>query len=267
MLQYTIMQRAFVAGILLAVITPLIGRILVLRRMSILGYALSHSSLAGVAAGLLIGVNPVLGATVFAIVAALGIEAIRKRIPRYSEMAIAIMMSAGVGLAGVLSGFADSSANFNSFLFGSIVSVSEGELLGTAGICILVFVVLLFFRREFFYLSFDENAARISGLPVKKLNFLFTLLTALTISAASRTIGTLLVSSMLVVPVACGMQLAVSYRGTGICAVGIAVVTTVAGLSLSYYIGVKPGGAIVLLQVLCFLIAVMWRMVRKGIQR
>ena len=267
MLQYTFMQRAFVAGVLLAVITPLIGRILVLRRMSMLGDALSHSSLAGVAAGLLAGVNPVLGATVFAIAAALGIEVIRKRIPRYSEMAIAIMMSAGVGLAGVLSGFANSSANFNSFLFGSIVSVSWEELLGTAGICILVFAVLLFFRREFFYLSFDENAARISGLPVKALNVLFTLLTALTISAASRTIGTLLVSSMLVVPVACGMQLAVSYRGTGICAVGIAIATTVAGLSLSYYTGVKPGGAIVLLQVLCFLLAVLWRMVRKGIQR
>ena len=120
-LQYGFMQRAFLVGILLAVITPCIGITIVLKRMSMIGDALSHSSLAGVVLGLILGVNPVAGAVVMCIVAALGIEAIRKKIPRYSEVAISIVMSAGIGLAGVLSGFVENGASLNSFLFGSIV--------------------------------------------------------------------------------------------------------------------------------------------------
>lgn len=126
-LQYGFMQRAFLVGILLAVITPCIGITIVLKRMSMIGDALSHSSLAGVVLGLILGVNPVAGAVVMCIVAALGIEAIRKKIPRYSEVAISIVMSAGIGLAGVLSGFVENGASLNSFLFGSIVSISEGD--------------------------------------------------------------------------------------------------------------------------------------------
>ena len=137
-LQYGFMQRAFLVGILLAVITPCIGITIVLKRMSMIGDALSHSSLAGVVLGLILGVNPVAGAVVMCIVAALGIEAIRKKIPRYSEVAISIVMSAGIGLAGVLSGFVENGASLNSFLFGSIVSISEGELALVVVISVLV---------------------------------------------------------------------------------------------------------------------------------
>ena len=153
----------------------------------------------------------VAGAVVMCIVAALGIEAIRKKIPRYSEVAISIVMSAGIGLAGVLSGFVENGASLNSFLFGSIVSISEGEL------ALVVVISVLVFYRELFYIGFDENAARISGVSVRNINFLFTILTALTVSIASRTVGTLIVSSMLVVPVACGMQMAKSYKYTDLC--------------------------------------------------
>ena len=177
-LQYGFMQRAFVVGLLLAVITPCIGITIVLKRLSMVGDALSHSSLAGVALGLLLGINPVLGAGALCIVAAFGIEAIRKKIPRYSEMAIAIIMSAGIGLAGVLSGFVEDSANFNSFLFGSIVSISRGEMLAVCIISVAVLLVLGIFSRELFYIGFDENAARISGVPVRQVNFIFTILTA-----------------------------------------------------------------------------------------
>ena len=121
MLQYGFMQRAFITGILLAVIAPLIGITIVLKRMSMIGDALSHTSLAGVAAGLLLGVNPVAGAAAACVAASFGIEAIRRKLPRYSEMSISIIMSAGIGLAGVLSGFVKNSANFNSFLFGILV--------------------------------------------------------------------------------------------------------------------------------------------------
>ena len=250
MLQYGFMQRAFITGILLAVITPLIGITIVLKRMSMIGDALSHASLAGVALGLLLGINPILGAMGICLFAALGVEAIRRKIPRYSEMAISIIMSTGIGLAGVLSGFVKNGTNFNSFLFGSIISISKDELLI---VCVISACVLLLYK-ELFYIGFDENAARISGVPVKTINFIFTLLTALTVSIASRTVGTLIVSSMLVIPIACGMQVGRSYKAVMIIGVITALITTVIGLTLSYYIGLKPGGTIVLLEVGCFLI-------------
>ena len=114
-------------------------------------------------------------------------------------------------------------------------------MLAVCIISVAVLLVLGIFSRELFYIGFDENAARISGVPVRQVNFIFTILTALTVSAASRTVATLIVSSMLVVPVACGMQMAKSYRMTLVCGVIVAVVTTITGLFLSYYVGVKPG--------------------------
>lgn len=255
-LQYGFMQRAFLVGILLAVITPCIGITIVLKRMSMIGDALSHSSLAGVALGLLLGINPVLGAGAACIIAAFGIEGIRKKFPRYSEMAIAIVMSAGIGLAGVLSGFVKSSANFNSFLFGSIVSISTQELLAVCMVALAVLVTILIFYRDLFYIGFDENAARISGVPVRRINFMFTILTALTVSIAARTVGALIVSSMLVVPISCGMQMGRSYKSTLLWAIVTAVITTILGLTLSYYVGVKPGGTIVLLEVIWFVVIV-----------
>ena len=197
--------------------TPLIGITIVLKRMSMIGDALSHASLAGVALGLLLGINPILGAMGICLFAALGVEAIRRKIPRYSEMAISIIMSTGIGLAGVLSGFVKNGTNFNSFLFGSIISISKDELLI---VCVISALVL----------------------------------TALTVSIASRTVGTLIVSSMLVIPIACGMQVGRSYKAVMIIGVITALITTVIGLTLSYYIGLKPGGTIVLLEVGCFLI-------------
>lgn len=257
------MQRAFITGILLAIITPIIGITIVLKRMSMIGDALSHASLAGVAAGLILGINPVAGAAIICVIAALSIETIRKRIPRYSEMTLAIIMSSGIGLAGILSGFVKSSANFNSFLFGSIVSISTPELILVCFISVIVFLMLCFFYQELLAIGFDETSAKISGISVKKINFLFTLLTALAISIASRTAGTLIISSMLVVPVAFGMQVAKSYRTTIICAIFLALFTTILGLFLSYYIGVKPGGAIVLLEVLCFLITLVVKKIKN----
>ena len=235
MLQYGFMQRAFITGILLAVIAPLIGITIVLKRMSMIGDALSHASLAGVALGLLLGINPILGAMGICLFAALGVEAIRRKIPRYSEMAISIIMSTGIGLAGIL-------------------SISKDELKIVCVISVLVLLCVLLLYKELFYIGFDENAARISGVPVKTINFIFTLLTALTVSIASRTVGTLIVSSMLVIPIACGMQVGRSYKAVMIIGVITALVTTVIGLTLSYYVGLKPGGTIVLLEVVCFLI-------------
>lgn len=252
--EYAFMQRAFLVGILLAVIVPCVGVVIVLKRLSMIGDALSHISLAGVAGGLLLNINPVLGATAACVGAAFCIEAIRKKLPRYAEMAIAIVMSAGIGLAGVLSGFVHSAASFNSFLFGSIVAISNQELIGVALVSIFVLTVFLLFYKELFYLALDERAAKLAGVPIGAVNSIFTILTAVTISVAARTVGALIVSSMMVIPVACGMQLGKSYKQTVLWSIGFAELFTISGLFLAYYGQLKPGGTIVLVGVGCLLL-------------
>ena len=265
MFEYAFMQRAFIVGVLLALIIPLIGVTVVLRRLSMLGDALSHTSLAGVAAGLLLNVNPVFGASVFCVGAAFGIEGIRRRFPRYAELSISVMLSAGVGLAGVLSGFTKNAANFNSFLFGSIVAISDAELYSVAAVSLLVLLASVLLYKELFSIALDERAARLSGVPVNVVSTIFTMLTAVTVaiaartvgalivSSAARTVGALIVSSMMVLPVACAMQLARSYRGTVWASIGFAELFTISGLVIAYYGGLKPGGTIVLMGVVCLI--------------
>ncbi len=251
---YEFMRRAFLVGVLIAGIVPCIGLIVVLKRLSMIGDALSHGSLAGVAGGLVMGINPVLGAVITCIAAALGIELIRKKMPRYSEMSIAIIMSAGIGLAGVLSGFVDNAAGFHSFLFGSIVAISDFELLLVAGISLAVLVAFIVLYKELFYIAFDERAARLAGVPIKVVNFIFTILTAVTVSVAARTVGALIISSLMVVPIACAMQLGKSYKQTLWYGVAFAEFFTVAGLFLSYYARLKPGGTIVLVGIISLIL-------------
>lgn len=244
--QYVFMQKAFLVGILLAVIIPLIGVIVVLKRLSMIGDALSHTSLAGVALGLLLGFNPIIGAVVVCVIAAFSIEAIRRRLPKYAEISISIIMAVGIGLASVLSGFIEDGAAFNSFLFGSIVAITDTEVALVVVVTAIVVVTFLLLYKELMFITFDEQGAILAGIPVKKINFVITILTAITVSVAARSVGALMVSSLMVIPVACAMQLANSYKKTVIYSVLFALLFTVAGLFLSYYCNLKPGGTIVL---------------------
>ncbi len=246
MLTYAFMQRAFIVGLLLALIIPCIGTVTVLRRLSMIGDALSHVSLAGVAAGLVAGVNPVVGSIIACVVAGFSVDWIRRRIPHYSEISIAIVLSVGVGLAGVLSGFVKNAADFNSFLFGSIVAISDFELRLVVVVSLAVMLVFGILYRQLMSLAFDEQLARLSGVSVNVINVIFTVLTALTVAVAARTVGALIVSSMLVVPVAAGMQTGRSYRQTVIWSTVYAVLSTVVGLTTAYLFGLKPGGTMVL---------------------
>ena len=143
--QFDFMRRAFLVGIILAIIIPCIGVIIVLKRLSMIGDAISHTSLAGITFGLVFNINPILASVIFCIIAALSIEYIRKKISKYGEMSIAIIMSLSVSVAGLLSGFVSNNANFNSFLFGSIVAISDFELkliIIIGLISILIFILL-----------------------------------------------------------------------------------------------------------------------------
>lgn len=257
--QYDFMKRAFLVGMLLAVITPCIGVIIVLKRLSMIGDAISHTSLAGVAAGLLFGINPILGAIIASVGAALSIEIIRKKIPQYAELSIVIIMSAGIGLAGLLSGMVKSSVNFNSFLFGSIVAISDFELFLVIGVSFIVMLTFVLLYKELFYISLDERAAILSGIAVKTINFIFTILTAITVSVAARTVGTLIVSSLMVIPVVSAMQLGKSYKLTVLYSVFFALLSTVVGLFTSFYATLKPGATIVIINIVILFLVISFR--------
>lgn len=268
-----LMRKAFLVGGLLGIIIPLIGVTIVLKRLSMIGDALSHTSLAGVAAGLIMGVNPIVGATVSCIIAAFGIEGIRKKFPQNSELAIAIIMAAGIGLTGVLSGYVKSAANFNSFLFGSITTIDTFDLWMVVILSVGVALVSLILYRALCFVAYDETAAHLAGVSVEKVNFIFVLLTAITVSVASRTVGALMVSSLMVIPVACSLLISKSYFQTVIISALFGVFFTIAGLFLSFYVGIalppgpKPGGTIVLTAVISLLCVFAYTAIRKRVKR
>lgn len=247
--QYDFMIRAFIAGIVIALVTPCIGAVVVFKRFSMIGDTLSHASLAGVAAGLIGGINPIVGSLAACLAAAFGIEAVRKLFPKSAEIALAVILSAGVGLAGILTGFIQNAATFNSFLFGSIVAIGDFELFLVIAAGLIVFFVFIILYKALFYMVLDEETAKHAGVPVRRVNFIFTVLIALTISVSVRTIGVLIVSSLMVLPVASAMQIAGSYKQTTVFAVIFGIGVILSGLVLSYYAGLKPGGTIALMGV------------------
>lgn len=250
------MQRAIIVAVFISIITPLIGNIIVLKRLSTIGDALSHACLAGVSIGLCFSLSPVIVAIIFSLLSAITIEYIRRCFPNYSEIATAIVLSFGVGVAAVFSGFVKNSANFNSFLFGSIVAISTFELITVILLSIIVIATLLILYRELFYISFDEESAELSGVKVKTVNLIFTMLTAIVVSIAARTVGSLVISSLMIIPVACSMLISKSYKQNLILSVFFALIFTIAGLIITAFYDLKPGGTIVLIGIAVLLVIV-----------
>ncbi|MFZ5988208.1 MAG: metal ABC transporter permease [Bacillota bacterium] len=259
------MQRAFIIGVLIAIIAPIIGVIIVLRRLSMIGDSLAHSSLAGVAFGLISGINPVLGATLFSVTAALGIEKVRKAFPKYSEISIAVIMSAGIGLAGILSGFVKNGVSLTAFLFGSIIAITDFELIIIVALSTVIILTIMLLFKELFYITFDEEAARLAGVPVKTLNFIFVVLTAVTIAVSSRIVGTLVISSLMVLPSASAIQIAKSYKQTIIYSVVYGLISIITGLTASFYLDLAPGGTIVLVSVAALILTLFYKNVIKAV--
>ncbi len=253
-LAYEFMRRAFVVGTLLAVLLPCIGLTVLLKRLSMMGDTLSHASLAGVAIGLCFGMNPLLGSIAACVAAGLSVELIREKLSAYQEISTVIILAASIGLAGIFTSFAGNGNAINSYLFGSIVTVSDGEYYL---VMIVAAAVLLLYRLVYdrLYLCvFDPVSAGLMGIRVKWMNFLFAFLSAAAISIAARTIGSLIVSSLLVLPAICAMQLARTYRQTLWLSIGFSISFVYAGLVISYYGNLKPGAVIVLLAVAVLLL-------------
>ena len=257
------MQRAFLAGCILGVAIPLIGVVVVFKRLSMMGDALSHTSLAGVAGGLIAGIDPVAGAMVACLGAAGVIEVIRQRFAGHAELAIAVVMSCGVGLAGVLVSFAPSVTGFQSYLFGSIVAIGDDDLVQVSIVGVVVMVACLLLHKQLFAVALDERVSRITGINVRLVNALFAIVCALAVSVGSRTVGALVVSSMMVVPVTCALQISRSWKGVCIASSCVGLLMTAVGLVLSYEIGLKPGGTIVLVGIALLAVLLATKRIRR----
>lgn len=252
--QYGYMNKAIIIGMVVAVTCPAIGIFIVLRRMSLIADALSHISLAGVAAGLLTGVHPVLSASLFSVFGAVIIEKLRENYRTYSELSIAIMLSAGLALGAVLLGLGQGfNASALGYLFGSIVLIGNSDFWLITGIGISALGLIALFYKELYFITFDEEAASAAGLVVWKISAGFTVLTALTIAVAMRVVGILLVSSLMVLPVAAGIQLARSFKGALFLSVIFSLAAVLAGIFASFYLNLAPGGTIILTSVVILL--------------
>jgi len=251
MLQYEFLQNAFLAGILIALICPVIGVYIVLRRQSLVAETLSHVSLAGVALGMLIGVYPMVTAMVAALLGAVIVDTLRRSFKAYSELSIAILMSGGLATALVLMSLnkGGASRGFTSYLFGSIIAVSQTDLLIMGGVLALCAVFFFFLWRPMYVMTFDEDTAQVSGVPTRWLSLGFSVLTGLVVAVAMPIVGVLLVSSLMVLPAAIALRVTRGFTMTVWIAVVIGLICVLSGLTASYALDIPPGGTIVLLLV------------------
>lgn len=256
MLDYPFMQRALIAGLIIAVLASLSGSFIVLRRYSLLSETLAHVSLVGVAIGLLFGIAPLWMAVAASLVASWLIEYLRSVHGLYSDSVLAIFLSGSLALAIVIVSMAGSfNASLFSYLFGSILSVSNEDLwvmgaFGTVGM-----ILLLAFFKELYFIAFDEEVARASGIRVVWLNFMLVSVIAVIIAISIRVVGTLLIGALMVIPPVAAIRFGMGFYPTTLLSVLIALVAVVAGLSLSYLFSLPSGAAIVLCLLVFFIVA------------
>ena len=241
------MQLALVAGVVVGACAPLIGAFLVQKRLALLGDGIGHLAFAGIAGGLLLDVAPLPIAGAVAVSGAVAIERLRSRGRASGDLALALFFYSGIAAGVVLLGLADSlDAGLLSYLFGSIVTVTARDAWTVVALGLFVIAVMGFIGRALFAVVLDEESARVAGLPVDLLNATLAALAAVTVVAAMRVVGVLLVAALMVLPVASGQLLARSFRATVGWSVVIGVASVVVGLGAARAWGLAPGGTVVL---------------------
>lgn len=255
---YEFLQNAFLTGILIGILAPLLGVFIVVRRLSLIADALSHVTLAGIAASLLLeksfpvltGLNPLYLGMVFSVGGSLFIEKLREVYKHYQELAIPIIMSSGIGLGVIFISLANGfNTDLFSYLFGSVSAVSRTDLLVIFIISIVVIFAIILLYKELFLLSFDEEHAKASGIPAKTIHFIFIIMVALVIAASMRIVGILLVSSLMTLPVAASIRIAKGFKQTIFLSILFGEISVLGGLIAAYYLNLAPGGTIVMIAV------------------
>ncbi|MCM3712864.1 metal ABC transporter permease [Halalkalibacter oceani] len=264
-LRYEFLQNALFTGMMIGLLAPMLGVFLMVRRLALIADALSHITLSGIAASLLLGkhvaffqgMNPLYMGMVFSVGGSLLIEQLRSVYKYYKEIAIPIILSAGIGLGVVFISLADGFNNdlFN-YLFGSVIAVSRSDLWTISVITVIVLIVLLLFYKELFFLSFDEEQAVVAGLNRRLIHFIFIVMVALVIAASMRIVGILLVSSLITLPVAAAMRLAKGFKQMFIYSVIFGEIAVIGGLISAFQLDVAPGGMIVMIAVIILLVTI-----------
>lgn len=253
---YDFIARGTIAGIIIAIVAPIIGIFLVLRRYSMIADTLSHVSLSGVAIGLLLKINPLFTAIATTVISSVIIEKLRSSKKVYGESALALFLSGSLAFAVVLISLSRSfNASLFSFLFGSIATVSNNDIYTVAITGAVVFFAVILIFKELVYISFDEESAKVSGIKTDTLNTIFIALTALTISISIPVVGVLLISALLTIPVISAMQFRKAIVPTIIIAQLISVFSVILGIFVSFYLNLAPGGVIVLTTIFFFFLA------------
>ncbi|MER2169095.1 MAG: metal ABC transporter permease [Psychrobacillus psychrodurans] len=272
--QYEFLQNAFASGLIIGIIAPLLGVFIVVRRLSLIADALSHVTLAGIAGSLYLSqsvgalalLNPLYLGIVASVTGSLFIERLRRLYKHYEELAIPIIMSAGLGFGAIFISLAEGfSSDLFSYLFGSVSAVSRQDLWIVISIAAVVFLFLGLLFKELFVLSFDEEYAKASGLPARWIHMLFMVVTALVIAASMRIVGILLVSSLMTLPVAAAMRLSKSFKQALILSVVFGELAVLIGLVSAFYLDLAPGGTIVVTSIVILLGAILVKKIgRKG---
>lgn len=263
--ELTFMQRALAAGLVVGVFAPLIGTFLVQKRMSLIGDGIGHVAFAGVGAGLFAGIYPVWTALMFAIAGALGIEWLRARRKASGDLALALFFYSGIALGAVLANAKGGlGTSIIGFLFGQPLTVDVPEVIVILMLGTLVVALVISLRRVLFAVVTDEDWSSVAGLPVRAMNGLLAVLTAVAVVAAMQVVGILLIAALMVLPVATGQLLGRSFNATLRIAVGVGVGSVVGGLTSSRLWGLAPGGAIVLAAAIVFLIVAVVRHTMPG---
>lgn len=260
LLTYGFLQRALFAGVFVAIACALLGVFLILRRDAMIGHGLAHIMFAGVALGLLLDVMPLIAALVVGILAALAIMNLKDKAGVYGDTAIAIMSSIGFAAGILIISFSNKfNVDLFGYLFGDILAIDSTEVwLSIVLAGSVLFVIILFYRR-FMFMTFDRESARAAGIKVRRLDTLLTILTAVTVVLGMKVVGLLLVSALLVIPSAAGLQLASSFKKAIIFASLVAVLSVIFGLVFAFYLDFPASGTIVLFSAFFFLLSIVFK--------
>jgi zinc transport system permease protein len=256
MLSYEFMQRALIAAVIVGMISPLIGVFLVQRRLALLGDGMGHVAIAGVGLAFLTGTEPVITALFVSILGALILELVRHKSRSAGDLALALIFYGGIAGGVLLTSLAGGKAStaLNQYLFGSLSTVSTQDFVALGIAALALIVILLRYGNQIFAMSLDGETARVQGIRVTAMSVLLTSMAAVTVVVGMRTVGLLLVSAIMIVPVAAAQQLTHSFKTTGLLASAIGMLSATGGLTLSFYVDVPPGPTIVLLALAIFVV-------------
>ena len=254
--QYDFMQRAFIAGLIIAILASVSGTFVVLKRYSMISETLAHSALVGVAVGLVAGYNPLWMAVIVAVMSAWLIEYLRSSFSLYSDAILAILLSGSLAIAVIIVplGGAFNNSLF-SYLFGSILSVSDEDVITILIFGTLALALLLTYSKELYYIAYDEEVAKASGIKVKFLNYLLVTVVAIIIALSIRVVGSLLIGALMVIPSVAALQFRVGFLPTMLVSLVFAILGVIAGMISSFYFSLPSGATIVICVLILFVIS------------